>query len=250
MTQLTDDELAELRAVVTDRYRSSGKPDEIVEALDRHNDRVLAFVDEIAEGEHLDTSEHRILQAVAVLHDVAKADTHLLHHAHAGAEIADELLRGMGKDEDFVDTVRRGIECHMGPFPFVEEEAVKHAERTGEHLHFPRPASRMERLFYDADMLALIDVEGVEKVVMLRRSTPEFMEEDERTAAEEGTTPVAAAYASALLSARRAAGTLFSDIARGIAQRLLREAEEHADRQTDGEIRSLGPDTSAAAAQG
>jgi hypothetical protein len=167
------------------------------------------------------------LKAIAILHDSAKADTHLMKHAEAGAEVAAEKLRELGQSDEFIAAVERGILCHMGPFPFIEEEAAKHAARTGEHLHFPRPQSRVEQLFYDADMLALMDIDGIEKVVVLRSTTPDFIAEDEATAAADGGTPRAAAYRSAFQSVERAAATLFSATARNIARRLMDEAKAH-----------------------
>ncbi len=148
-------------------------------------------------------------------------------HAEAGAEVAEERLRELGKSDEFIATVQRGILCHMGPFPFIEEEAKKYAERTGDHLHFPRPQSRVEQLFYDADMLALMDIDGIEKVVVLRSTSPDFIEEDEREAAAMAARPRAAAYRSALRSVKRAADTLFSKTARDIARRLMDEAQAH-----------------------
>jgi hypothetical protein len=216
-----------LLSYVSERYAHSGKDADIVAALDKHNYRVLSHVEEISAGEKLDPAEHELLKTIAVLHDAAKADTDLLLHADAGAEVAAEKLRELGKDEAFIDAVGRGIKCHMGPFPFIEEEAVKYAERTGAHLHFPRPETKIERLFYDADMLALMDIEGVEKVVVLRSTTKQFIEEDEAAAASDGGTPRAAAYRSAMQSVQRAADTLFSETARKIAARLLEEASAH-----------------------
>jgi hypothetical protein len=225
------DEVEQLLRYVSERYAASGQPPDVVEALDRHNYRVLSHVDEIAVGEGVDPDGHQLLRFVAVLHDAAKADTHLLKHAEAGAMVAETKLRELGKDDDFIALVQQVIRCHMGPFPFVEEEAEKYAARTGEHLHFPRPTSTLEQLFYDADMLALMDVEGIEKVVVLRTTTPEFIEEDEKEAASVGGTPRAAAYRSAFQSVERAAATLHSATARGIAERLKDEARTHIDAQ-------------------
>ena len=221
------EEFDALRRFVSDRYAKSGQPDDVIAALDTHNDRVLSHVEEIAEGEQLDEAQREILKVIAILHDSAKADTHLMRHAEAGAEIAETKLSELGKDPEFIANVQRGIRCHMGPFPFIDEEARKHAERTGEHLHFPRPETDIERFFYDADMLALMDIDGIEKVVILRSTTAEFIEEDENTAATEGGTPRAAAYRSAFQSVERAADTLFSRTARKIADRLMEEARVH-----------------------
>jgi hypothetical protein len=234
MTLLQDDELKALIRFVSDRYAKSGQEPDVVDVLVKHNERVLSHVEEIAAGEDVDESERVLLKAIAILHDAAKADTHLMKHAEAGAEVASAKLREIGQSEDFIAAVARGILCHMGPFPFIEEEAVKYEARTGEHLHFPRPESSVERLFYDADMLALMDIDGIEKVVVLRSTTPEFIAEDEAAAASGGT-PRAAAYRSAFQSVKRAADTLFSETARGIARRLMDEAKVHISQALDAE---------------
>jgi hypothetical protein len=212
---------------VSVRYARSGKPADVVESLNRHNANVLQHVEEIARGEGLNEDDAQTLKTISILHDAAKADTHLMLHAEAGADVAAEKLRELGKSDEFIGIVQRGILCHMGPFPFIEEEAKKYAERTGDHLHFPRPQSTVEQLFYDADMLALMDIDGIEKVVVLRSTTPDFIEEDVRAAAASGGTPRAAAYRSAMQSVQRAADTLFSETARKIAQRLMDEAKTH-----------------------
>ncbi len=229
MGSITTNELEELILFVTLRYIQSGKPSDVVGALNEHNFRVLAHVDEIAKGEKLKEDEYVLLKTIAILHDVAKADAHLMKHAEVGAEIAENKLREMGKSEEFVQAVARGILCHMGPPPFIEEETRKYTEATGEHVHHPRPESKVEELFYDADMLALIDVEGVRKVVVLRTNTPSFIEEDKATAASNGGSPRAAAYRSAFQSVQRAADSLFSKTAKEMAARLIEEARLYVD---------------------
>jgi hypothetical protein len=227
MTVMKQREFDALRQLVRDRYGNSRQPPDVVRALNEHNDRVLEHVEEIAAAEGVQGQDYDLIKTIAILHDIAKADTPLMLHADAGSDDAVVALRDIGKDEDFIALVDQGIRCHMGPFPFIDEEARKYEERTGEHLHLPRPASLVEKLFYDADMLALIDIEGIEKVVVLRATTAEFMEEDERTAASDGGTPRAAAYRSAMQSVTRASDTLFSKTARKIAARLVEEAERH-----------------------
>ena len=227
MSVMGAEELEALMSYVSDRYARSGKPADVVESLNRHNANVLQHVEEIARGEGLNEDDAQTLKTISILHDAAKADTHLMLHAEAGADVAAEKLRELGKSDEFIGIVQRGILCHMGPFPFIEEEAKKYADRTGDHLHFPRPQSTVEQLFYDADMLALMDIDGIEKVVVLRSTTPDFIDEDEREAAASGGTPRAAAYRSAMQSVQRAADTLFSETARKIARRLMDEAKTH-----------------------
>ncbi|HYZ92055.1 MAG TPA: HD domain-containing protein [Actinomycetota bacterium] len=227
MARAVAEDLERLREVVRNRYAQSGQPAEVVVALNKHNDRVLQHAEDIAAGEGLDEAATEVLKTIAALHDIAKADTHLMLHADAGADAAEEELRKLGKDDAFVAAVVQGIRCHMGPFPFIEEQAEKYEARTGEHLDLPRPQLPIEKLFYDADMLALIDIEGIEKVVVLRQTTSEFIEEDKRTSAEESITPRTAAYRSAMQSVHRAVDTLFSDTAKKLAAALVEEAERH-----------------------
>jgi hypothetical protein len=231
MSLVTGEDQEALLAYVTERYEGSGQPADVIAALNEHNYRVLGHVDEIAKGERLSADDHDLLRTIAILHDVAKADTHLMLHADVGSDVAREKLTELGKDEAFITTVQDAIRCHLGPFPFIEEEAEKYAKRTGEHLHLPRPQTRIEWLFYDADMLALMDIEGIEKVRVLRETTPEFIAEDEAVASAEGGTPRAAAYRSALQSVRRAAETLSSDTAKKIGERLVEQARRHIDER-------------------
>jgi HD superfamily phosphodiesterase len=227
MSLMTEQDFTALIDFVARRYESSGQSEDVIRALHGHNVRILTFVDDLAEGESLNGADYQLLKTIAVLHDAAKAETQLILHAAAGQRLAGEKLREMGKDESFIRAVERAIACHMGPLPFVEEEARKYAERTGEHLHLPRPETWVEKLFYDADMLALMDLQGIEKVIVLRSTTPEFVEEDEQESLARGITQRAAAYNSALQSVRRAAETLNSDTGRRLASRLVEDAERY-----------------------
>lgn len=235
MSVMTEHDFEAMRQLVRDRYGRSGLAPGVVEALNHHNDRVLDHVEAIARGEGTSETEYELFKTIAILHDLAKADTPLMLHADAGAEDAGRVLRELGKDEAFIAAVQQGILCHMGPLPFIDEEARKYADRTGTELHIPHPQNRVEKLFYDADMLALIDIDGIEKVVVLRSTTAEFIQEDERTAATEGITPRAAAYRSALQSVERAVATLYSDTARALAAELMAEASRHIARRLEAE---------------
>jgi len=228
---MTGKDLDALLAFVSERYKRSGQPTDVILALNEHNYHVLEHVDEIAEGEDLSSDDHQLLRTIAILHDVAKADTHLMLHADVGSDVAGRKLRELGKDETFIGIVQNAIRCHLGPFPFIDEEAEKYAKRTGEELQPPRPQTRIEWLFYDADMLALMDIEGIEKVRVLRETTPDFIAEDEAVSRSEGGTPRAAAYRSALQSVRRAAETLSSTSAKRIGERLVAQAKRHIDER-------------------
>ena len=132
----------------------------------------------------------------------------------------------MGKDEEFIKSVKSAIERHMGPIPgFMAEEAKKCEEKTGERIEFPRPKTEVDKMLYDADMLCLIDKRGIEKILRLRKDIEQFIKEDKEEAEKEGITQEEAALQSALKSARQAAESLYTESARKKAEQLLKDYE-------------------------
>jgi len=108
----------------------------------------------------------------------------------------------------------------MGPIPgFMANEAKKWEEKTGEKIEFPRPKSTVDKLLYDADMLSLISLHGIQKILTIR---------EKKTAAKEGITVEEARWRSALKSAYEAADSLFTESAKRKAHQFLIEAEEFA----------------------
>ena len=72
-----------------------------------------------------------------------------------------------------------------------------------------------------------IDKRGIEKILELRKSNQQFIEEDKEAAKEKGISRAAAALESALRSARQAADSLFTESAKKKAAKLLEKAEEY-----------------------
>src|SRR5919205_1136714 len=105
MSFLSDADFDVLRQRVRERYAGSGQPPDVVHALNQHNDRVLEHVEEIAKGEGIKGTDYELFKTIAILHDVAKADTPLMLHAHAGSADAAALLDEVKADQKFIDTV-------------------------------------------------------------------------------------------------------------------------------------------------
>src|SRR2546425_4213186 len=102
MTVMKQREFDALRQLVRDRYGNSRQPPDVVRALNEHNDRVLEHVEEIAAAEGVQGQDYDLIKTIAILHDIAKADTPLMLHADAGSDDAVVALRDIGKDEDFI----------------------------------------------------------------------------------------------------------------------------------------------------
>ncbi|MBP6989699.1 HD domain-containing protein [Candidatus Shapirobacteria bacterium] len=198
-----------------------------VKEFNRHNEDILDFIEELTKEEKISPEDMEAAKLAAVLHDVAKFDAPLIKHGFEGAKIAEKKLKELNFDEKTIQQVKNSIERHMGPIPgFMENEAKKWEEQTGEKIEFPRPKNTVDKALYDADMLSLISFHGIEKILTIRKNTDIFQEEDEKTAAKEGITIEEARWRSALKSAYEAADSLFSESAKRKANQFLTEMEE------------------------
>ena len=161
----------------------------------------------------------------AVLHDVAKVDTPLLKHGFEGAKIAQKKLLEIGLDNNVIEKITNAIERHMGPIPgFMQREAEKHLNETGEEIIFPRPETVVDKILYDADMLSLVDERGINKILALRKSIEVFIKEDQEATNKNGTTQEEASWLSALKSAEEAESSLYTNTARKKGDILIKKA--------------------------
>jgi len=215
-----------LKKFVKETYQDKGPNPELIEKFNEHNEAVLDYARQLASQEEISPQESSALKAAVILHDVSKFDAPLVKHGWESAKIAEEKLKEMGKDKEFIKAVKSAIERHMGPIPgFMDEEAKKWEEKTGEKIEFPRPETEVDKILYDADMLCLIDKKGIEKILRLRKDVEQFIKEDKERAEKEGITQEEAALQSALKSARQAAESLYTESARKKAEQLLKLRE-------------------------
>ena len=207
-----------------------------VKEFNRHNEDILDFVEELTE-EEMSPEDKEMAKLAAILHDIAKFNAPLVKHGFEGAKMAETKLKELNFDKEMVQQVKNAIERHMGPIPgFMANEAKKWEEKTGEKIEFPRPKSTVDKLLYDADMLSLISLRGIQKILTIRENTDVFQEEDEKTAAKEGITVEEARWRSALKSAYEAADSLFTESAKRKAYQFLIEAEEFAKKSLNKKV--------------
>jgi len=231
-----------LKDYVNDIYEKSEAEEEVIESFKEHNETVLKYADNLAKKEEINPEEEEILKTATILHDVSKLGTEegeevpLVKHGWESAVMAEKKLEELGKSEEFIKGVKKAIERHMGPIPgFMEREAKKWEKETGEKIKFPRPEIITEKILYDADMLALIDPQGIEKIMNIRKNNEIFIKDDRETAAREGISQEEASLRSALKSGQEATASLFTDSAREKAKELLKESETQIRRKLEKE---------------
>ena len=222
-----EEKLLLIQKLVEDVYKRSNAPKEQIKSFKDHNAKVLDYALELAKKEKLTKKNLQILKLATALHDVAKLNTPLVKHGFAGAKIAYEQLIKLGFNKRLANKVSRAIARHMGPLPrFMAGQVIKWEKEKGEKITFPRPKTKVEQLLYDADMLSLIDRQGIAKILIIRKNVEVFQKEDEETAKKKQIIPEEAAWTSALQSARQAADSLFTKAAKMKAKQLLQEAEK------------------------
>ncbi len=229
-----------LRVYVNEVYEKSGANREIIESFKEHNNTVSEYAKDLAGKEKISFEDLDILVTAAIFHDASKLGTEegksvpLVKHGWESAKMAENKLRELGEREEFIKSVKNAIERHMGPIPgFMQKQAEKWEKETGEKIEFPRPQNIIDKILYDADMLALIDIRGIEKIMNIRKATEVFIREDQETAAKEGIAQEEAALKSALKSGKEAAESLFTDFAKEKARELLRESETQIRRKIE-----------------
>lgn len=207
----TDEQsLAELRRRVRENYGKNGVPDDLIEQFTIHNLQVEDFVRIFSESEGFDEKEKEIAILSAILHDVAKGYGEFLAHGEEGGRMAKVMLIDLGLGEELAESVRLGIERHMGQEGYPAENAKK---RYGEGFSFPAPRTKVGDMLYKCDILTQLTPEGFAKILLIRKSDPVCACEDDRVAQEKGISREAAARLSALESARKSYDVIMRDSA-------------------------------------
>lgn len=183
--QRFEESILELKNFVKEKYMNSNGDTKQIKSFMDHNDVILRYVEYLSKSEHIEERDYQRAVLAGILHDVSKFDSTLVKHGFEGAIIARNKLNEMGFDRETMNAVSNAIARHMGPIPgFMIGEAKKWESKTGEKIEFPRPENMVDKLLYDADMLSMIDKQGIEKMLYLR---PIYQkDEDEAIAKENG----------------------------------------------------------------
>jgi uncharacterized protein len=129
-----------------------------------HTKEVVELALEIAEKEG---ANKEIVETAAWLHDIGKIKKEAVvgnHHIFS-VEVAKELLKEQGCDEEFIKRVCTCIKEHMGPWDEKLKEHLKKAGLTEQDA--PRPSTTESKVVYDADMINYMGPFGTSKVIYL-----------------------------------------------------------------------------------
>jgi len=196
----------------------------MLSALEAHNKIVLDYANElITENPELNSEDKVAATLATILHDGGKLSSTLLEHHLKGTVAAEEILNNLMSSlksfEGFLITerlkrkVKEAIERHMN-HPFLVKQ------NKGER--FPEPQDAIDKVVFDADMLANIGF----KNVMFRLINEHFSEEDRKTAEEKDITPIQAAFENVLEGAKDLESTVMSAPAKELAKKLIGVTKE------------------------
>lgn len=221
-----------LRTVVDKRYEEVGLQGEKLKIFSEHNQVVLGYAQKLLEkfeSLNIPSEDVQDLLIAVTLHDLTKADTPLVKHGWEGAKEAGEMLTKRGYNKLRTQKIVRAIERHMGPIPGFM--SMMRDRWNGQHPDdqvpdFPRPETLVDQMLHDADMLGLIDRQGIDKVLIIRETEQNFRKEDEALAAKRGVTREQVAWESALQSAKEASASLCLDAAKELARESLEQGKQ------------------------
>jgi len=195
---------ADLFEVVKKRYENLPN-EKVKQEFLAHTEDVLEGVIEISFLKNFSLQERRAVEIAAILHDLAKADpspkeyadipNYVLvnHHQMAAAEVpeilTDEYLEKVGTEKGSFEDLRRWVEKaileHMGPHPGFMEKTLRKVntdlrKKGFSEIHHPQAEGKISQALLAADMKALADAKGIQKILALRSSQDVFLEEDKR----------------------------------------------------------------------
>ncbi|HEX9695695.1 MAG TPA: HD domain-containing protein [Actinomycetota bacterium] len=141
MNPISPQDVSALADAVRRRHRACGAGAATLAALEDHMYRVTMLVEDLSEGESLNTLEYSLLRTAAILHDAAAAKTRPAASPDASAALAAEMLDAVGADGDFSGAVATAIRRHGGT-------------RLGADA--AEPETHAEQLLHDVCLLARI----------------------------------------------------------------------------------------------
>lgn len=200
LMESSEGEWAQLRACVQENYVKHGVPAELVQQFTVHNLQVEAFVQKFSALENFDDRAKEIAILGAILHDIAKGYGEFEEHGKVGGEMAKIILLDMGFSEDLVESVRLGIERHMGREGYPAYIAKK---KYGDSFEYPAPKTKVGEMIYLCDILTQLTPEGSEKLLTIRRTDPDCIRADKEEVATKGISAEEAARQSVMSSAKK-----------------------------------------------
>lgn len=189
--------------------------------LDTHNNIVLEYAKELINKNTDLIQEEKITTIIAViLHDCGKLNSDLLEHHIKSAEYADKIMEKIiGKEIEGVkitreikEKIKEAILRHMNhPFLIMLNNGKK----------FPSPEDNVDKIVFDADMLANIGFKNVGF-----RFNQKFMKEDFDTAKEQKIFQLQANFENVMNGVRGLSNIVLTQEAKDKAYELINIAEK------------------------
>lgn len=218
--EMTVDDYNQTEKFLRTIYEKENRPEEAKTNIE-HTKQVVNFAEKIAESERKKnpTLDIDVVKTAAWLHDCGKMEAgqeDFIKHHFIGAEKAKEFLKTLNKNEEFIEKVADCISSHMGPPKFMEVCQKEYQEKKDEFVELPTPKTPEAQIVYDADMLSLISLKGLEKIVKIRQEFAKEKFKDPR---------VIDSIASAWLSANEAYASLYTETGKKLGKPLIAQID-------------------------
>jgi len=230
LVETTEEIREELRKKVEGCYRANNVSEDLIEQFVIHNNQVEYFVGRFSKKEGFNEKEKgfnekekEIALLTAILHDIAKGSGDFLSHGEKGGKIAKEILVDMNISEELAESVRLGIERHMGQEGYPTDLAK---EKYGNDFEYPKYATKVGKMVFECDILTQLTKEGFDKILLLRETDKENKAEDEAIAERNGISIEEARINSVLKSVKRSYELIKIDSVKEHATQLLEEIKK------------------------
>ncbi|MCK5475083.1 MAG: HD domain-containing protein [Candidatus Pacebacteria bacterium] len=221
--ETTEEVREELRKKVKEYYRTNDISEDLIEQFIIHNDQVEYFVDRFSEKEGFNEKEKEIALLTAIFHDITKGSEDFLNHGEGGGLITKEILIDMGISEELAESVKLGIERHMGQEGYPTDLAKK---KYGDDFEYPKYATEVGKMVFECDILTQLTKKGFNKILLLREIDKENRKEDEVVAFEKNITREEAAVLSVLKSAKKSYDLIKNRFIKKCAEELYEEIKK------------------------
>ncbi len=196
-------------------------------SLEIHNQIVEGYANKLIEANPNLSPEEKVAATIAtMLHDSGKLSSSLLEHHEQGVNYAEKVMNeliegaeeieGVQMTEGTKNLVKNAVMRHMN-HPFL---VMKNKMNNGEP--FPLPENDVDKIVFDADMMANIGF----KNVGFRLINEQFMNEDLEAAKKQDISALQAKFENVLSGVRGLNDVVLSDEAKGMTPDLIGQVEK------------------------
>ena len=221
--ETTEEIREELRKKVEEYYRTNDVSEDLIEQFIIHNKQVEYFVNRFSKKEGFKEKEKEIALLTAILHDITKGSGDFLDHGEEGGKIAKEILIDMDISEELAESVKLGIERHMGQEGYPTDLAKK---KYGDDFEYPKYATEVGKMVFECDILTQLTKKGFNKILLLRETDKENRKEDEEMAERDEISIEEARINSVLKSVKKSYELIGDGFVKKYAAQLLEEIKK------------------------